>query len=94
MRKMKKTKIIDFMPAIIFFGFIFVIMILLFVLPKSEYSAQEKKKLADFPEMNVEKVVNAEFQNHLDTYKSDHVPERTFWKGLSSDYELEVGRTG
>ena len=94
MRKMKKTKIIDFMPAIIFFGFIFVIMILLFVLPKSEYSAQEKKKLADFPEMNVEKVVNAEFQNQLDTYMSDHIPARNFWAGLSSDYELAVGRNG
>lgn len=94
MRIMKIKSIFRFLPTIIFCGFIFVIMILLFVLPKEEYSAQEKKKLADFPEMTVEKLMNAEFQSVLDTYMSDHIPARNFWAGLSSDYELAVGRNG
>ena len=91
---MKIRNILKYLPSFVFCGFVFVIMILLFVLPKQEYSAQEKKKLAEFPELSVEKVMNAEFQNGLDKYMSDHIPARNFWAGLSSDYELAVGRNG
>ncbi len=91
---MKIKNLLSYLPSFIFCGFVFVIMILLFVLPKEEFSAQEKKKLADFPELSVEKIMNAEFQSGLDTYMSDHIPARNFWAGLSSDYELAVGRNG
>ena len=49
-------------------------MMLLFVLPKETFSAQEKRELSTFPEINADTVMDARFQNELDTYLSDHIP--------------------
>ncbi len=91
---MKIKNIFQYLPAIIFCGFIFTFMILWLVLPKEHYSPQEKKVLADFPELTGETLLNGSFQKELDTYLSDHTPMRNFFVGLSSDYELVTGRNG
>ena len=87
-------KILPYFPTFILCGFIFVMMILLFVLPKETFSAQEKRELASFPELKAETVMKAEFQSELDTYISDHIPARNFFVGTSACLELAEGRNG
>ncbi len=91
---MKIKNAIKYLPTVIFCLFIFAIMILYFVLPKEEYSVQEKKKLAEFPEFTAERLDNGDFQNDIDEYLSDHVAARNFFAGFSAYYELLTGRNG
>ena len=87
-------KVLSYLPAILFIGFIFVMMVLWLVLPKESYSPQEKRVLADFPELTTETLLNGDFQKELDTYLSDHMPARNFFVGLNADYDLLSGRNG
>ena len=91
---MKIKSLLKYLPTFIFCGFIFVFMILWIVIPKEHYSPQEKRVLADFPELNFETLFSGSFQKELDTYLSDHMPARNFFVGLNADYELFSGRNG
>lgn len=91
---MKVKNVFKYLPTIIFCGFIFVMMVLWVALPKENYSPQEKRTLADFPELNAETLFNGDFQKNLDTYLSDHMPGRNFFVGLNADYDLLSGRNG
>ena len=91
---MKIKNIIKYLPTVIFCGFIFAFAIFYFVLPKSDYSTQEKRKLSDFPEFTLEKLADGTFQSGIDDYLSDHITARNFFVGFSADYELVTGRNG
>lgn len=91
---MKIKNILRYLPTFIFCGFILTFMVFYIVLPKADFSPQEKKKLAEFPELNVQTVMDGKFQKELDTYMSDHMPMRNFFVGISADYELASGRNG
>ena len=91
---MKVKKFFKYLPTFIFCGFIFTFMIFWIFLPKEHFSAQEKRVLADFPELNFETLFNGSFQKELDTYLSDHMPARNFFVGLNADYDLLSGRNG
>lgn len=87
-------KAIRYLPALLFCGFIGVMMLLWLVLPKESFSMQEKRELESFPELNAETMLNGSFQKGLDTYLTDHVPVRSFFVGLNADYDLISGRNG
>ena len=91
---MKVKNIIKYLPAFIFCGFIFVFMVLWVILPKETFSEQEKRNLAEFPELTGDTILSGDFQKELDTYLSDHTPARNFFVGLNADYELVSGRNG
>ncbi len=78
----------------IFLAFIGVLAILLFALPKSDYSQNEKRVLADFPEVSFESITSGEFSTGIDTYTADQFPFRDFFVGINSYYELLTGRNG
>ena len=78
----------------IFCGVIFAFALFYFVSPKSDYSAQEKRKLSDFPEFTLEKLADGTFQSGIDDYLSDHITARNFFVGFSAEYELVTGRNG
>lgn len=91
---MKIKNIIKYLPAVIFCGFIFAFALFYFVSPKLDYSAQEKRKLSDFPEFTLEKLADGTFQSGIDDYLSDHITARNFFVGFSAEYELVTGRNG
>lgn len=91
---MKIKNIVKYLPTVIFCGFIFAVSIFYFVLPKAEYSPQEKRNLSSFPEFTTENLADGTFQNEIDSYLSDHMPARNFFVGFSADYELITGRNG
>ncbi len=91
---MKLKNLFKYLPAFVFCGFIFTFMVLWILLPKDTFSEQEKRELADFPELNGDTVLSGAFQKDLDSYLSDHTPARNFFVGLNADYELASGRNG
>ncbi len=92
--KSRFRRLPELLPMMIFCGFIFAMAIGYLLLPKEEYSPQEKKKLVSFPCAAPEQILNGTFQSELDTFLSDHIPGRLFYAGLSADYELCSGRNG
>lgn len=81
-------------PAILFLVMLFTLYILFFVMPKSDYSENEKRVLASPPTFRLEAILNGQFASELESYLSDHFPFRDQFVGLQSYYELATGRGG
>lgn len=88
---MKKSR---YAVAIVFIAFIAIFAVLLAALPKQEYSQNEKKMLAGFPEASFETLTSGEFSSDLDTFTSDQFPFRELFVGINSYYDLLSGRNG
>ena len=69
-----ESKISNWLCTILTMGFIFVFAILLFVLPDKEFSAEENRVLATFPEFSRESFFSGEFGEEFGDYISDIVP--------------------
>lgn len=79
------------LPTIVFLLFIYTISILFIALPKKDYSAHEKRYLADFPTFTVESFFSSDFGKDFETALCDHTPFRNFFVGLNSYYNLSLG---
>ena len=79
---------------VLFCAFIALFGILYLVLPKANFSDQEKRVLADFPEVSVKSVFSGSFEDGLETWMSDHIPGRETLVGINAYYELASGRNG
>lgn len=91
---MNKKKILHFIPAVIFLVFIFSMGLLFIFLPKREYSPNEKRYLAEFPDTSLDNIVFGDFDTDFESYMSDHVAGRDFFVGMNAYYELTTGRNG
>lgn len=91
---MNKKKILHFIPAVIFLVFIFSMGLLFVFLPKREYSPNEKRYLAKFPDTSLDNIVFGDFDTDFESYMSDHVAGRDFFVGMNACYELTTGRNG
>jgi len=80
--------------SLMFVAFLLVIAVLMFALPQKSYSENEKRVLADFPELTLEAVTDGSFGKELETYLSDHFPFRDAFVGIHSYMNLLLGRNG
>lgn len=78
--------------AMVFLAFLLVVAILSVILPKSGYSENEKRVLAEFP--TVKTVTDGSFGQELETYLSDHFPLRDLWVGLNAYAGQALGQNG
>lgn len=96
-----KNKIVKFLPALAFLLVTFGFCILFFVLPKSDFSVNEKRYLADTPKFSVENLLSGQLVKEIDGdsekgsvgYVADHFPFRSFFVGFNSYYNLSMGNT-
>ena len=79
---------------LLFCAWIAVFGILYLALPASNFSEQEKRVLANFPEVSARTVFNGGFEEGLETWMSDHIPGRDALVGINAYYELASGRNG
>lgn len=87
-----KNKLSDLITVIVFCTFLGVMAILLFILPKNDFSELEKRYLADFPSFSWESLSTGEFGEDLETYMADHLPGRDFFVGLNAYVDKFTGR--
>ena len=96
-----KNKIISFLPAVLFLLVTFGFCLMLFILPKEDFSTSEKRYLADTPVFSMEKLLSGELVKEIDGdsekgtvgYVSDHFPFRSFFVGVNSYFNLSCGNT-
>ncbi len=84
-----KNKIF-FIVFIIIWGFL---IILNLVKSNKTFSEQENRMLAKVPEISIEKLVNGEYSNELDTYINDHFIFRDEWLKINSSLEKILQKT-
>lgn len=69
---------------VIFFTAAFIFM------PKSNFSENENRSLADFPEFDIEEVLGGDYMSDVTEYLSDHFPYRDKFVSAKNDFEIEV----
>ena len=79
---------------VLFFAFLGLFAILYFTLPARDFSENEKRVLAAFPEASPEAVFDGSFERGFEAWLTDHVPFRDALVGLHARYELLSGRNG
>ena len=87
-------KVYKHLPAILFVGFIVVMMVLFIVLPKKEYSSSEKRYLQQAPAFSFSRLASGDFGKDFEKFLSDQTAGRNFWVGLSSYYNYAIGNNG
>ena len=87
-------KVYKHLSSFVFLALVFVLLLLFVVLPKSDYSANEKRVLSEFPQVTLESIADGSFGTKFETYLSDHFPFRNFFVGLNAYYNQLLGNNG
>ena len=69
-------------------------LILFAVLPRRDWSAAEKRYLAEFPAFTAENLRGGRETELLEAYAADHFPGRNFFVGVYAYWNLLLGRNG
>lgn len=87
-----KTKKSEILTIALFVGFLTAMLAMYLVLPKPDFSEQEKRNLAEAPKLSWEALASGELGEDIETYMADHIPGRDFFVGLNAYFELLTGR--
>jgi len=64
------------------------------LLPKSDFSENEKRVLAQTPELSAENLLDGSFEAQTEAWFSDHVPFRNALVGINAHLNLYLGQNG
>lgn len=79
-------------PMAVFLVVIAVFTLLLLFMPKKNYSENEKRVLAEFPEFSFSALFDGSYTKEVESYISDHFPFRDFFVGVNSYVDQYTGR--
>ncbi|MGL4818685.1 MAG: DHHW family protein, partial [Bacilli bacterium] len=79
-------------------GSAFLVVVTLFTLlivlqPKATFSTFENRKLATFPTVTTDEVMDGTFTKEFENFVQDHFPFRDFWLGVNTRLQLALGKT-
>ncbi|NCB33675.1 MAG: hypothetical protein EOM64_07305, partial [Erysipelotrichia bacterium] len=86
-----KRKYIEKMTIAGFLGFTGVFSVWNMLAPKKDYSANENRILAAFPELSVSHIFGGKFDDDFETWFSDHFVNRDNWIELKSAVRKNTG---
>ena len=84
----------QYIISIVFIVFIFGMAVLFLLLPKAKYSPNEKRYLADAPQVSMQNLASGQLTKDIEGYLTDHIPFREFYVGANAYYNLYTGRNG
>ncbi len=58
--------------------------------PKQAYSASERRRLAEMPELSADSLMDGNYTGRLETYLLDHFPLREAYRGLKANFAVTV----
>ncbi len=82
------------MPSVAFLLVVYILAGALVLLPKKDYSENEKRILAEAPEFTFKNLADGKFTKDLETYVSDRFPFRDAFVGINAYFNLLCGRNG
>lgn len=84
MHMKKESRGADILLILLTLGFIYVMAILFWVLPDSDFSAQENRVLATAPEVSAENFFSGKLTEEVSEYMADQFPFRDFFVGMKA----------
>ena len=78
--------------AVIISAIVVCLSIAFIIMPKSDFSENENRSLADFPTFDIEDILSGDYMSDIATYLSDHFPFRDEFVGEKNDFELDFMR--
>lgn len=87
-------KVYKHLSSFVFLFLVFALFLLFVVLPKQEYSSDEKRQLSDFPSVSLEAIADGSYGTAFETYLSDHFPFRKLFVGMNAYYNQLLGNNG
>ncbi len=87
---MYENFIVKFIPVVISIVFLS-LFVLFFIMDKKEFSENENRNLAQFPDANVENIIEGEYMEEVSTYLCDHFPFRDNFINVKTQYEKLTG---
>ena len=79
----------ELLTIVLFCGFLLSMTLGFFLLPKSEFSVNEKRFLAEAPDINWDNISSGDWGNDIESYLADHIPGRDFFVGLNAYFERD-----
>ena len=70
--------------------FILVFSLVCFFVETPDYSDSERRALAKFPEISLEKIASGEFSENFERYTTDRFPLRDFWRSVKAYVRYNV----
>ncbi len=84
------TKKSEILTIVLFCSTVAILALLFVFMPDREFSEQENRKLAQFPEFNAERFFEGEFAKEANDYFADQFPLRNMFVKLKSGSELSM----
>ena len=78
--------------VLLFIGIIVVVQAAFWMLPRRPFSENEKRVLAEAPQINAAGVADGSVFRSIESYLSDHFPGRNLWVGANAYLERAEGR--
>ena len=82
----------ELLTIVLFCGFLLSMTLGFFLLPKSEFSVNEKRFLAEAPDINWDNISSGDWGKDIESYLADHIPGRDFFVGINAYFNLLTGR--
>ena len=89
---MNKKELYHFLPSLVFLIVLGILALLLFFGPDKDYSVNEKRYLAERPEISVSNILKGKTQEELEEFTADQIPGRDFFVGVNDYWNLATGR--
>ena len=87
-----KKRLSFMVVSAVFFLSIAIAPIALIALPKSDFSENENRALASFPEFSFSSLASGSYNSMIEEYTVDHFPARDFFVGMKTKFELLTGK--
>lgn len=78
--------------SVLFGGFLLAMLACYSILPKRDFSENEKRYLAEPPRLDWKTLTSGDWGDGVENYLADHMPGRDFFVGLNAYYDLLSGR--
>ena len=85
-----KNKTENIVVTVCFLVIIYGFFVFNLITPSQDLSFSERRRLTQFPELSIEKVLNASFMKGFNDYTADQFPLRDEWRGLKSFFDLYI----
>ena len=86
----KKIRLSDLAVAVLFLGILFAVFFINLFKPNDQLSFSERRKLAQFPEISLEAVMDKSSMDGFDSYSVDQIAFREDYRRLKAMFDMSV----
>ena len=87
---MKKLSLSNVVMIILFLGVIYAVFVMNLIKPADKLSVSERRKLAQFPDINIESILSKKSMDGFDNYSVDQIAFREDYRRLKAVFDINV----